>query len=142
MALDHEDQWDGIRQDTDKSDSPYAAGSAEAASVHSASAHSASAHQDPFDIADLIDGMDDIAAMQPAQFVTDTPFVNDDSSAGSDNTGTSSTDSSKEIRFVVFFIGDPSFPGFFLMKTFRRRKAFNKMPQCPEVFCLRAKIHD
>ena len=41
MALDHEDQWDGIRQDTDKSDSPYAAGSAEAASVHSASAHSA-----------------------------------------------------------------------------------------------------
>lgn len=89
MALDHEDQWDGIRQDTDKSDSQHAAGSAEAASVHSASVH-----QDPFDIADLIDGMDDIAAMQPAQFVTDTPFVNDDSSAGSDNTGTSSTDSS------------------------------------------------
>ena len=89
MALDHEDQWYGIRQDTDKSDSRHAAGSAEDASVHSTSAH-----QDPFDIADLIDGMDDIATMQPAQFVTDTPFVNDDSSAGSDNTDTSSTDSS------------------------------------------------
>lgn len=89
MALDHENQWDGIRQDTDKSDSQHAAGSAEDASVHSTSAH-----QDPFDIADLIDGMDDIATMQPAQFVTDIPFVNDDSSAGSDNTDTSNTNSS------------------------------------------------
>lgn len=93
MALDHEDQWDDARQDTGKSDSQHAAGSAADASVHSTSAHSASAHHDPFDIAGLIDGMDDIDAMQSAQFVTDTPFVNDDSSADNGNVGSGSADS-------------------------------------------------